>query len=156
MTVIPKPSSPNSQARYPVSCSYKQGQALRVSWKNHPRPEGLRYFSRKPCTVRRVAVMAARIGHRLLCPIRIMIMEKIEYDNIPEWAIYALEYGISDDMSLDDEHQTLVSEFIKSNFPNGYIMEVLWNKYTGFDRYPAFGKPCGTYSVNFWIDNQLK
>ena len=35
--------------RYPVSCSYKQGQALRVSWKNHPRPEGLRYFSRQPC-----------------------------------------------------------------------------------------------------------
>ena len=49
-------------------------------------------------------------------------MEKIEYDNIPEWAIYALEYGISDDMSLDDEHQTLVSEFIKSNFPTA----ILW------------------------------
>ena len=47
--------------------------------------------------------MAARIGHILLCPIRIMIMKKIEYDNIPEWAIYALEYGISEDMSLDDE-----------------------------------------------------
>ena len=49
MTGIPKPSSPNYRQRYPVSCSYKQGQALRVSWKNHPRPEGLRYFSRKPC-----------------------------------------------------------------------------------------------------------
>ena len=80
-------------------------------------------------------------------------MKKIKYDNIPEWAIYALEYGISEDTSLDDEHRTLVSEFIKSNFPNGYIMEVMWNDHTEFDRYPAFGKPCGTYIVNFWIDN---
>ncbi len=126
-------------------CGFR-GKIFRAPW-------GLRYFSRKPCTVRRVAVMAARIGHRLLCPIRIMIMKKIKYDNIPEWAIYALEYGISEDTSLDDEHRTLVSEFIKSNFPNGYIMEVMWNDHTEFDRYPAFGKPCGTYSVNFWIDN---
>ena len=85
-----------------------------------------------------------------------MVMKKIKYDNIPEWAIYALEYGISEDTSLDDEHRTLVSEFIKSNFSDGYTMDVLWNQYTAFDRYPAFGKPCGTYSVNFWIDNQLK
>lgn len=83
-------------------------------------------------------------------------MEKIEYDNIPEWAIYALEYGINEDMSLDDEHRTLVSEFIKSNFPKGYTMEIMWNNHTGFDCYPAFGKTCGTYSVISLIDSQLK
>ncbi len=44
-------------------CGFR-GKIFRAPW-------GLRYFSRKPCTVRRVAVMAARIGHRLLCPIRI-------------------------------------------------------------------------------------
>ena len=60
MTGIPKPSSPNYRQRYPVSCSYKQGQALRVSWKNHPRPEGLRYFSRKPCAIRHGTAGQAR------------------------------------------------------------------------------------------------
>ena len=59
MTGIPKPSSPNYRQRYPVSCSYKQGQALRVSWKNHPRPEACGIFpANLACT-----------GHDLLWPV---------------------------------------------------------------------------------------
>ena len=49
MTSVPSPSSRNSQAKVTRVLSYKQGQALRVAWKNHPRPGGLRYFSRQPC-----------------------------------------------------------------------------------------------------------
>lgn len=82
-----------------------------------------------------------------------MIMRKIEYDNIPEWAIYALEYGVDNDESLDTDDRLHVSDFVKSNLSEGYTMEVLWDKYTAFDRYPAFGKPCATYNVIFWIDN---
>lgn len=133
-----------------------QGQALRVSWKIFRAPVGLAVFFPKALHCPACGCYGGKNRTQAAVPDKDYDYGKIEYDNIPEWAIYALEYGISDDMSLDDEHQTLVSEFIKSNFPNGYIMEVLWNKYTGFDRYPAFGKPCGTYSVNFWIDNQLK
>ncbi len=133
-----------------------QGQALRVSWKNLPRPVGLAVFFPKALHCPACGCHGGKNSTQAAVPDKDYDYGKIEYDNIPEWAIYALEYGISEDMSLDDVHQTLVSKFIKSNFPNGYIMEVLWNKYTGFDRYPAFGKPCGTYSVNFWIDNQLK
>ncbi len=82
-------------------------------------------------------------------------MKSIEYDNIPEWAIYALEYGVNEDANLNDKDRRLISEFMESNFPDGYTMEVLWDEHTEFNRYPAFGEPCGTYCVNFWIDNDL-
>ena len=80
-------------------------------------------------------------------------MKKIEYGNIPEWALYELEYGIDTNRELDDGDRAVLREFIESHFPNGYLMEVLWNEYIEFDSFPAFGKPCGTYSVNFWVDN---
>ena len=59
-------------------------------------------------------------------------MKKTEWDNIPEWAIYALEYGTEEDGS-----------------PKGYTMSVDWNACNEFDRYPAFGEPCKTCKVLF-------
>ena len=43
------------------------------------------------------------------------------WNNIPEWAIFALEYGIEEELFLTDEDKD----------------------------YPAFGKPCKTYEVTF-------
>ena len=60
MTVIPKPSSPNSQAKVPP-CPARTSKVKPSGCrgKNHPRPEGLRYFSRNlACT-----------GHDLLWPV---------------------------------------------------------------------------------------
>ena len=57
----------------------------------------------------------------------------IVWDNIPEWAIFSLEYGIDE------------------NFPNGYTMSVDWESYNEFDTNPAFGKACKTYKVTFCI-----
>ena len=66
--------------------------------------------------------------------------ETIVWDNIPEWALYALEYGMDEDL------------FITENFPKGYVMSVDWESYSEFDRYPAFGKPCKTYKVTFVME----
>ena len=59
------------------------------------------------------------------------------WNNIPEWAIFALEYGIEEELFLTDEDK------------NGYTMSVDWEAYREFDAYPAFGKPCKTYEVTF-------
>ena len=66
--------------------------------------------------------------------------ETIVWDNIPEWALYALVYGMDEDL------------FITENFPKGYVMSVDWESYSEFDRYPAFGKPCKTYKVTFVME----
>ena len=58
------------------------------------------------------------------------------WDNIPEWAIFALEYGIAE------------------NFQNGYTMSVDWESYKEFDTNPAFGKACKTYKVTFVIPKE--
>ena len=71
------------------------------------------------------------------------------WDNIPEWAIYSLEYGIEEDLFLTDEDKKLITKFIGENFPNGYAMSVDWESYKEFDRFPAFGKPSKTYTVRF-------
>lgn len=71
------------------------------------------------------------------------------WDNIPEWAIFALEYGIEEELFLSAEDKDMISRFIDWNFPNGYTMSVDWDSYKEFDRYPAFGKPCKTYRVSF-------
>lgn len=73
------------------------------------------------------------------------------WDNIPEWAIFALEYGIEEELFLTDEDLKMISGFIAGNFPNGYTMSVDWEAYREFDRYPAFGKPCKTYTVSFVV-----
>lgn len=71
------------------------------------------------------------------------------WDNIPEWAIFALEYGIEEELFLTDEDREMISRFITGNFPNGYTMSVDWESCTEFDSHPAFGKPCKTYTVSF-------
>ena len=53
----------------------RQGRALRVSRKNHPRPEGLRYFSRKPClsgSVCRKALVVQRAAKAQVFTIKII------------------------------------------------------------------------------------
>lgn len=35
-------------------------------------------------------------------------MKKTEWDNIPEWAKYALEYGTEEDGSLNEEERAMI------------------------------------------------
>lgn len=51
------------------------------------------------------------------------------WNNIPEWAIFALEYGIEEELFLTDEDKDLITRFIGENFPNGYTMSVDWEAY---------------------------
>ena len=64
-------------------------------------------------------------------------MKKTEWDNIPEWAIYALEYGTEEDGSLNEEERAMIEKFVGTHFPKGYTMSVDWNACNEFDRYPA-------------------
>lgn len=75
----------------------------------------------------------------------------VTFDNIPEWAIYALEYG-NECGTLTEEDIALINAFVRENFPNGYYMSVKWDNYNAFTTHPAFGKPCGTYEVEFLIE----
>lgn len=79
-----------------------------------------------------------------------MALKCKQFTDIPEWAIYALEYGIDEDSSLSDEDKTLINEFIKTNFPKGYSMEVDWDSYTAYCKNPRFGSASGTYMINFF------
>ena len=51
-------------------------------------------------------------------------MKKETFDNIPEWAIYFLAYGESDE--LTEEEVDEVTTFTTINFPVGYTMDVPW------------------------------
>ena len=73
----------------------------------------------------------------------------LTWDNIPEWAIYALEYGVDEANNLNDEEIAQIEEFTERNFPNGYTFSVRWDERNEFDRFPAFGLPCATYTVDF-------
>jgi len=53
----------------------------------------------------------------------------IVWDNIPEWAIFSLEYGIDEELFLPDEDKEMITKFIVENFPNGYTMSVDWESY---------------------------
>ena len=75
-------------------------------------------------------------------------MKKETFDNIPEWAIYFLAYGESDE--LTEEEVDEVTTFTTINFPVGYTMDVQWDNYREFDTHPAFGQPCKTYQVDFY------
>lgn len=81
-----------------------------------------------------------------------MKQQKSTWDNIPEWAIYALEYGV-DEANLLDQEIAMIKKFLQNNFPYGYTMSVNWVEYNEFDVYPAFGLPCKTYVVDFIVDN---
>ena len=71
--------------------------------------------------------------------------QTLVWDNIPEWAIFALEYGIEEELFLPNEDLEMISRFIGENFPNGYTMSVDWESCTEFNPRPAFGKPCKTH-----------
>ena len=75
--------------------------------------------------------------------------QTLVWDNIPEWAIFALEYGIEEELFMTDEDREMINRFTGENFPNGYTMSVDWESCTEFNPYPAFGKPCKTYQVTF-------
>ena len=74
---------------------------------------------------------------------------KTVWDNIPSWAIYALEYGMEEDPILEKDEEDMIKKFISGNFPNGYTMSVDWDSRKEFNPFPAFGKPCATYKVTF-------
>ena len=46
-------------------------------------------------------------------------MKKTEWDNIPEWAIYALEYGTEEDGSLNEEERAMIEKFVGTHFAKG-------------------------------------
>jgi len=71
------------------------------------------------------------------------------WDNIPSWAIYALEYGIEEDPILEADEEEMIIKFLEENFPSGCIMTVDWESRREFNPFPAFGKPCATYKVTF-------
>ena len=56
-------------------------------------------------------------------------MKKETFDNIPEWAIYFLAYGESDE--LTEEEVDEVTTFTTINFPVGYTMDVQWDMLSG-------------------------
>ena len=81
-----------------------------------------------------------------------MARETVTIDNIPEWAIYALEYGCDECGELSEEDISLINAFVLKNFPHGYCMDVNWEEYDEFNIDPAFGKACKTYKVNFLVE----
>lgn len=76
-----------------------------------------------------------------------------QFTDIPEWAIFALEYGTNEDASLNEEDIEQINAFVDENFPNGYYMVVDWDSYTSFCPYPRFGLATGTYTVVFYFNN---
>ena len=59
------------------------------------------------------------------------------YD-IPEWAVNYLENG--DMTNLSDEEVKMVDDFVKEQFPDGFVMNVDWDNGNEFNSYPAFGE----------------
>ena len=58
--------------------------------------------------------------------------------SVPEWALPYMENGDRD--NLTDKEVAMVDSFVKENFPNGYLMEVDWDKSNDFNLFPAFGE----------------
>lgn len=58
------------------------------------------------------------------------------YD-VPEWALNLLENGEAD--GLTDDEIEVAEKFIKEHFPEGFLMNVDWEDYNDFNRYPSFG-----------------
>jgi hypothetical protein len=90
-----------------------------------------------------------------------------EYD-IPEWALVYMEYG--DPSGLTEEEIALTDQFCRTNFPNGFMMNVDWNNANELNAYPAFGErnphaltshgespylACKTYPVEFFDSRVL-
>lgn len=78
-------------------------------------------------------------------------MEKITFNNVPTWALYALEYGTNEAGDLSDEDIQEINNFVNEHFPHGYIMDVNWES-EGFSCYPLFGLACDVVTVDFYAD----
>lgn len=73
---------------------------------------------------------------------------------IPDWVIYALEYGVNEASGLTAEDIEAIEEFT-ARFPNGYVMDIKWDDTNEFDRYPSIDKlPCKTIKVDFYTDSK--
>ena len=59
------------------------------------------------------------------------------YD-IPEWAVNYLENG--DMTNLSDEEVKMVDDFVKEQFPYGFVMNIDWDSGNELNSYPAFGE----------------
>ena len=57
---------------------------------------------------------------------------------VPEWALNYMMNGDRDNLS--DTEVEMADDFVKENFPNGYLMEVDWNNTNDFNLFPAFGE----------------
>ena len=55
-------------------------------------------------------------------------MKKTEWDNIPEWAIYALEYGTEEDGSLNEEERAMIENLESLARPARFFL--FHHKYT--------------------------
>lgn len=77
--------------------------------------------------------------------------KKVTFDNIPTWAVYGLEYGVSEDGSLTEEDSKQIEDFLEANNLHGYVMEVNWDS-EGFSHYPAFGLACNTVEADFYLE----
>lgn len=74
---------------------------------------------------------------------------KNEVWDIPSWAVFALKYGIEEDFFLSKDEEDMIRTFIKTNYPQGYVMDVDWKSRTEANQNSAFGAPCETYKVTF-------
>lgn len=70
-------------------------------------------------------------------PKQLMPLKNLGTYDIPEWALYYLEYG--EDDALSEKETSMVDDWVKQ-FPNGYNMDVNWNEYNELDSHPAFGE----------------
>src|SRR5699024_1943197 len=73
------------------------------------------------------------------------------WDNIPEWALFSLEYGIDEELFLPDEDKEMITKFIAENFPNGYTFSVDWESYNVVGINPAFREVMKTYKATLGI-----
>lgn len=80
-----------------------------------------------------------------------MVKDTTTFFNIPEWAIYALQYGTNECDYLSDKEVYQINNFIDEYNLNGQTMYVDWSTYNEFDIKPVFGKPCKTYKVDFVV-----
>ena len=61
-------------------------------------------------------------------------MKKTGWDNIAEWAIYALEYGTEEDGSLNEKERAMIEKFVGTHFAKGYTKSVNWDSGNEVDR----------------------
>lgn len=77
-----------------------------------------------------------------------------EIEGIPSWAIPWFEYGYDADVNYSVEDMAMIRAWQQDN-PN--LRYLSCGESEGFNRYPAFGPACGTYTCTFEnISNDLR